>query len=46
VAKDRRSFELDKRAFEAAKKFGASNHCDFRFEPVEGTGIFTKLDAS
>jgi len=46
VAKDRRSFELDKRAFETAKKFGASHHCDFRFDPVEGAGIFTKLDAS
>jgi hypothetical protein len=40
------SFDLDNRAFQAAKKFGATHQCDFRFDPAEGVGIFTKRGAS
>jgi hypothetical protein len=39
-------FALDSRAFQAAKKFGATHKCDFRFDPAEGVGIFTKRGAS
>jgi len=39
------SFALDNRAFRAAKKFGATHQCDFRFDPAEGVGIFTKRGA-
>ena len=42
VVEGGRSFALDRQAFQAAKKFGATHQCDFRFEPAEGVGIFTK----
>ena len=42
VAKGGGSFALDKRAFQAAKDFGAAHRCDFRFDAAEGVGIFTK----
>ena len=40
------AFLLDKRGRAAAERFGATHNCDFRFDPLEGVGIFTKRSAT
>ena len=40
------SFLLDRRGRAAAERFGATHNCDFRFDPLEGVGIFTKRSAT